>query len=84
MSAALIDRVSVGAQDVYITGQSFGTGNEIIHEATGRTDLNISYIKEDEGLRDYIKVAAELVYGDKPAEIALCTLAAVNLGKIRD
>tara|TARA_R110000796_G_scaffold192641_1_gene309300 strand:+ start:12998 stop:14308 length:1311 start_codon:yes stop_codon:yes gene_type:complete len=70
--------------DVYITGKSFGSKDEIIHPATGRDDLHISYNKEDVTLRDYIKIDAELVYGDKPAEIALCTLAAVNLGKIRD
>ena len=70
--------------DVYITGKSFGSENEIIHESTGRTDLYLSYGKEDSSLRDYIKIKAEIVYGEKPAEIALCTLAAVNLGKIRD
>lgn len=71
--------------DIYIVGNTFGTDNEQVHPCTGRDDFQLLYSKEDtQELTESIEVEAELVYGDKPAEIALCTLAAVNLGKIRD
>jgi ribonucleoside-diphosphate reductase alpha subunit len=71
--------------DIYIIGDTFGTGDEKIHPATGREDFQIGYYKEySDEIEEVIEVEAELVYGDKPAEIALCTLAAINLGKIRD
>jgi len=71
--------------DIYIKGQSFGTINEEIHPCTGVMPIIELYTLPMEAKGMYcIEVDVELVYGDKPAEIALCTLAAVNLGKVRD
>jgi len=72
------------SNDIYITGDSFGSLTELLHPCTGRTDFVISTSQHAPNGFDAIPVKVEVVYGDKPAEIALCTLAAVNLGKVRD
>jgi len=37
-----------------------------------------------DGKYTYFEEDVEMVYGDKPAEIALCVLAAINLGEIKE
>jgi ribonucleoside-diphosphate reductase alpha subunit len=75
--------------DIYIKGNTLGERIEELHPCTNRDDFYLRYNTPDynpNALNDYtpVAVSAELVYGDKPAEIALCTLAAVNLGRVRD
>ena len=71
--------------DIYIKGSTFGEfGAEEIHECSNvPKEFNLTLTPRTTGAYNTI-VDCEVVYGDKPAEIALCTLAAVNLGKVRD
>jgi ribonucleoside-diphosphate reductase alpha chain len=72
--------------DIYIKGKTFGEFQaEEIHECTNMPKefgFELSPINVNDRHAGVIDM--EVAYGDAPAEIALCTLAAVNLGKIRD
>ena len=72
--------------EIYLVGDSVGTLNEKIHECTEEIKENIGIQTYPIENKDYFckLIEVELVFGNKPAEIALCTLAAVNLGKVRD
>jgi ribonucleotide reductase alpha subunit len=73
--------------DLCIEGQTFGTTNEIIHKCSNLPeglDIELSVTRNNKENYKTYKIPVELVFGEVPAEIALCTLAAVNLGKIKE
>lgn len=69
--------------DFYVKGES--------NKPLNKTDLFdiVDYDKKKEGTIDnngnlYLKKSVERVYGDKPGEIALCVLSAINVGEIKE
>lgn len=68
--------------DFYVRGES--------NKPLKKTELFdiVDYDKKKEGTIDnngnlYLKKSVERVYGDKPSEIALCVLSAINVGEIK-
>ena len=81
--ASLLDDFMKMNDDIYVKGES----NELLT----KTDLFkvLDYNKKKEGTIDnngnlYLKRSVERVYGDKPGEIALCVLSAINVGEVKE